>query len=76
MAESHKEPERISECIKYLQSCGVAVQEGDVHQKFALIDNRLVWYGNINLLGYGKVEESIMRLDSGELAEELKIICI
>ena len=39
---------------------------------FILIDNRLVWYGSINLLSYGSSEESIMRLESRELAAELE----
>jgi len=41
------------------------------HQKFAVIDQGVVWYGNINLLGYGSAEESIMRLEQREIAEEL-----
>jgi len=41
------------------------------HQKFAVIDQSVVWYGNINLLGYGTAEESIMRLEQWEIAEEL-----
>jgi len=72
--ESYKEPERIKECIEYLQSIVTVVQKSDIHQKFVLIDNRLVWYGNINLLSYGSSEESIMRLESRELAEELLIL--
>jgi len=42
-----------------------------VHQKFAVIDQSVVWYGNVNLLGYGPTEESIMRLEQREIAEEL-----
>jgi len=37
-----------------------------------LIDNRLVWYGSVNLLSYGNSEESMMRLESRELARELE----
>jgi hypothetical protein len=31
----------------------------------------LVWYGNINLLSYGKSEETMMRFENAEIAEEL-----
>jgi len=31
----------------------------------------VVWYGSINLLSYGKSEESMMRFENGEIAEEL-----
>lgn len=42
-----------------------------IHQKFSIIDNRIVWYGSINLLSYGKSEESIMRLKNSSIAFEL-----
>jgi hypothetical protein len=71
-AGSYKEPERIKECIEYLQSVVMVVQKHNIHQKFILIDNRIVWYGSINLLSYGSSEESMMRLESRELAGELE----
>jgi superfamily II DNA or RNA helicase len=71
LAESYKEPERIKECIEYLQLSVTVVEKTNIHQKFILIDNRLVWYGSINLLSYGSSEESVMRLESRELAVEL-----
>jgi superfamily II DNA or RNA helicase len=43
----------------------------DIHQKFAVIDQQIVWYGSINLLSFGSSEESIMRLDSLNIANEL-----
>jgi phosphatidylserine/phosphatidylglycerophosphate/cardiolipin synthase-like enzyme len=72
-SESYREPERITACLEYLWTFATVVTRPDIHQKFTLIDNRLVWYGSINLLGYGgNSEESIMRLESRELAEELE----
>ncbi|MBN1522387.1 MAG: hypothetical protein JW928_07630, partial [Candidatus Aureabacteria bacterium] len=42
-----------------------------IHQKFAVIDQKIVWYGSVNLLSFGSSEESIMRLMSGNIAYEL-----
>ena len=57
---------------KALTDAGVRVlMKPGAHQKFAVIDQSVVWYGNINLLGYGSAEESIMRLEQQEIAEEL-----
>jgi phosphatidylserine/phosphatidylglycerophosphate/cardiolipin synthase-like enzyme len=42
-----------------------------LHQKFAIIDNSIVWYGGINPLGAGYSGESIMRIPSREIAAEL-----
>jgi len=69
--ESYKEQGRIKECIEYLQSAVTVVQKPNIHQKFIIIDNRLVWYGSINLFSFGSSEESMMRLKSKELATEL-----
>jgi len=57
---------------KALTNVGIrVVVQPSVHQKFAVIDKSIVWYGNINLLGYGSAEESIMRLEQREIADEL-----
>lgn len=37
----------------------------------SVIDQRIVWYGSINLLSFGSAEESIMRLESPNIANEL-----
>lgn len=42
-----------------------------IHQKFAIIDQKIIWYGSINLLGFGNSQESIMRLISANIAQEL-----
>lgn len=47
------------------------VFRSNLHQKFAVIDQKLVWYGSINLLSLGSNEGSIMRLDSPIVAHEL-----
>jgi hypothetical protein len=44
-------------------------------QKFAVMDQKIVWYGSINLLSFGSAQESMMRIESSNIANELmKII--
>jgi phosphatidylserine/phosphatidylglycerophosphate/cardiolipin synthase-like enzyme len=45
--------------------------KANIHQKFAVIDQKIVWYGSINLLSYGSAQESLMRLASPNIAQEL-----
>ena len=45
------------------------VEESCEH--FAIIDQEIVWYGNINLLSKAKIEDSIMRVQSIDIANEL-----
>lgn len=64
---------KVLECVDLLRSAGVKVETmSKVHQKFAVIDSKIVWYGSINLLGVGASEESIMRLVSTSIAVEFE----
>ena len=72
-AESYNDQKQIKECIEYLKTSVTVISKPNIHQKFILIDNHLVWYGSINLLSYGSSEESMMRLESRELAGELEV---
>ena len=58
--------------IRMLQGQRVKIvcQEG-IHQKYAVIDGSVVWYGSVNLLSFGASKESIMRLVSGSIARAL-----
>lgn len=68
----NKDMARITTCIATLTNSGIIVKtKENIHQKFAVIDQRLVWYGSINLLSYGSAEESIMRIESLSIADEL-----
>ena len=68
-----KEQGKIDACIKLLEQHGITVRTKDrIHQKFAIMEQRLIWYGSINLLSYGDTsEESIMRIESVDIAGEL-----
>lgn len=58
--------------LDLLENAGISVvYKSNIHQKFAVIDQRVVWYGSINLLSYGSAEESMMRLESTNIAVEL-----
>ncbi len=45
--------------------------KSNIHQKFAIFDQKIVWYGSINLFSYGSAEESMMRIESTKIACEL-----
>ncbi|MCA1795729.1 MAG: phospholipase D-like domain-containing protein [Desulfobacteraceae bacterium] len=73
-AEEFHEDKRagLNEIFTLLQNAGVTVLlKPGIHQKFAIIDHKIVWFGSINLLSFGHSEESIMRLVSNSIAYEL-----
>ncbi|MFA9392379.1 MAG: DEAD/DEAH box helicase family protein [Prolixibacteraceae bacterium] len=73
-AEEYKGKDSLAwqKTIELLKSVGInIILKSNIHQKFAIIDQKLVWYGSINLLSYGGAQESIMRLESRNIAFEL-----
>ena len=42
----------------------------NVYQKYACVDNYIVWFGSVNVLGYNN-GESMMRIQDKEVAREL-----
>jgi len=67
-----KDRPSLEETLSALKDAGVRLLfKANIHQKFAVIDQRIVWYGSINLLSFGSAQESVMRLDSPNIAQEL-----
>ena len=73
-AEDYRETDQIAlqGTLAILHDAGIqTIFRPNIHQKFAVTDQRIVWYGSINLLSFGSAEESIMRLESPAIANEL-----
>lgn len=73
-SEDFKEKDLTSRqtAFELLRSSGIVVVfKSNIHQKFAVVDHKVSWYGSINLLSFGSAEESIMRLESSNIANEL-----
>jgi phosphatidylserine/phosphatidylglycerophosphate/cardiolipin synthase-like enzyme len=62
----------IAEFINDLERQGIQViQLPKNHYKFMIIDNKIVWYGGIDVLGGSYDENSLIRIEDEELANEL-----
>ena len=69
----NKKQSEILQLIAAMEHSGIKVvsKEG-IHQKFIIMDHRIVWYGSLNLLSYGKnSEETMMRFENRDIAQEL-----
>lgn len=67
-----KDKDGLKEMYESIRAFGIEIIfKANIHQKFAIIDKKTVWYGSINLLSYGSSEESVMRLESINIANEL-----
>jgi phosphatidylserine/phosphatidylglycerophosphate/cardiolipin synthase-like enzyme len=62
----------MQKALALLTNSGVnIIFKSNIHQKFAIMDQKIVWYGSINLLSYGSAQESIMRIEGPNIAVEL-----
>ena len=58
--------------LESLRTAGFEIQYAEeTCQHFAVIDEKIVWYGSMNLLSRDDVKDNIMRLESRKVAEEL-----
>ena len=55
----------------YSEDMQTRLKENTWETKKHIIDKKLIWYGSINFLSFGNSEESIMRLESADIAGEL-----
>jgi phosphatidylserine/phosphatidylglycerophosphate/cardiolipin synthase-like enzyme len=67
-----KDRPALEETLSLFPAAGVQiVYKTNIHQKFAVFDQNIIWYGSINLLSFGRAEEGIMRLENPGIADEL-----
>ena len=43
-----------------------------IPQKITIIDEKIIWYGNINFLGYTENEECCLRIVDNKIASEIE----
>lgn len=55
------------------ESIGIRViEQENISQKITIIDGKIIWYGNINFLGYTENEECCMRIVDNKIASEIE----
>jgi hypothetical protein len=63
----------LQKALNLLTRSGInIVYKSNIHQKFAIMDQKIVWYGSINLLSYGSAQESIMRIEGSNGCSRLR----
>ena len=65
------------ELIRTMQLVGMnVVTKTEVEERFAVIDDELVWHGGMNLLGKVDVWDNLMRIRNHQVAAELLEIAL
>lgn len=64
---------KLAPCISMLENIGIKViEQENISQKITIIDEKIIWYGNINFLGYTENEECCMRIVDNKIASEIE----
>lgn len=59
------------ELIREMQNAAINVVKKEVEERFAVIDDELVWHGGMNLLGKEDVWDNLIRIKNHQVAAEL-----
>ena len=62
----------ITTAVDALQLVGaeVILRKG-LQQRYAVLDERIVWYGNVDLLAFGRKDADVLRFENADIAGEL-----
>lgn len=62
----------IAAVVVTLQSVGaeVILHKG-LQQRYAVLDERIVWYGNVDFLAFGRKDTDVLRFENADIAGEL-----
>lgn len=62
----------IAAAVDALQSAGAEViLHKDLQQKYAVLDERIVWYGNVDFLAFGRKDTDVLRFENADIGGEL-----
>lgn len=62
----------ITTAVDALQSAGTEViLHKDLQQRYAVLDERTVWYGNVDLLAFGRRNMDVLRFENADIGGEL-----
>lgn len=68
MLQPHFEPVRQS-----LTGLGASVHvRPGMHEKVGILDDRILWHGSLNILSHNNTRESMLRIESPELVQEVR----
>src|SRR5690606_14572480 len=62
----------VRELVQALRGLGVAVDlRARMHEKIAILDERILWHGSLNILSHRDTHESMLRIESAGACSQL-----
>ena len=64
--------ESVCEAIKMLEQTGIVVHtHKELNQRYAVVDESVVWYGGVDFLAFGRKDADVLRFKNPDIAGEL-----
>lgn len=72
-SKDESKQKKLTLCKKLLKDVGIKVfEKEELCQKVSVIDEKILWYGSVNFLGYTENEECCMRIMEPKIASEIE----
>ena len=70
-----KNQESVCEAITIIEQTGTAVHtHKELQQRYAVVDESIVWYGSVDFLAFGRKDTDVLRFENPDIAGELLVI--
>lgn len=67
--------ESVREAIAMMEQVGITVYaHKELQQRYAIIDESIVWYGSVDFLAFGRKDTDVLRFENPDIAGELLAI--
>lgn len=64
--------ESVQEAISMIDQAGIAVHaRKELQQRYAIVDESIVWYGSVDFLAFGRKDTDVLRFVNSDIAGEL-----
>ena len=64
--------DEVAELVRGLRDLGITVDlRARMHEKIAILDERILWHGSLNILSHRDTHESMLRLESAAACQQL-----
>ena len=58
-----------------MEQAGITVHtHKELQQRYAIVDESIVWYGSVDLLAFGRKDTNVLRFENQDIAGELLVI--
>ena len=72
-ADTEEKQKRQAGCLLSMENTGINVrQKEELSQNLCVIDEKILWYGSVNYLGFSEKEACCMRIYDVKIASEIE----